>query len=98
MRRRAMVDRTKLKEALEGWVQEYVWILQRHAPQVTLEPLEEVVAAARAVVEAPEMKYCKVHEDIAMTMTDCWRKLAVRNFDESCRMVRVFLVPAEEEK
>lgn len=44
---------SKLTEALEDWIHEYVWLLQRKTPKVPLEPLEVVVDAARSWSEFP---------------------------------------------
>jgi hypothetical protein len=86
-----MVDRTRLKAAVE-WYDE-----------LDHQPADDAIAvfvnAARAVVEAPELLWCEVHK-CAFSADDpdpdvCWAWSY--ESDEHCRMVRVFLVPAEEE-
>jgi hypothetical protein len=72
-----MVDRTRLLEVVNG-----TDIAGIHPS------LELLCDTARAVVEAPEIQWCKTHH-------------AVRGHRQSdyieCRVVRVFLVPVEEE-
>ena len=93
-----MVDRTRPKEALEEESQEPDY--ERHAP-------EALLAAARAVAEAPEILWCDEHRaELLSTDRDsgeqfCWKHdmkfLPSMGPYSACRMVRKFLVPAEEE-
>jgi hypothetical protein len=86
-----MVDRSKVEEVLARYddaASESRW---RDGSLGAV-----LIAAARAVVEAPEVWFCLEHraeeaadEEIGV----CWAYAG----SEPCRMVRVFLVPAEEE-
>jgi hypothetical protein len=67
--------------------------------------LRVIVAAARAVVEAPEIEWCEEHRGTRSTSqaTFCATATVWRNggmdprYVGECRWGRVFLVPAEEE-
>jgi hypothetical protein len=89
-----MTDRSVLREAVRG-LHDGFWFL----PSRIKEPL---VAAARAVVEAPEAEYCKKHRSLRAPglRNECtWGADARRsgfNDYEDCRMVVVYLVPAEK--
>jgi hypothetical protein len=60
------------------------------------------IAAARAVVEAPEVWWCEIHgigeeRSNQFTSRTCCATIHPAPSREPCRMIRVFLVPAEEE-
>jgi hypothetical protein len=89
-----MVDRTRLKEALDRFL--------AREPEIAFDLHDElrvIVAAARAVVEAPEWEVCEVHGSKASGHPSACVYAVVVGIDaiRNCRMVRVFLVPAEEE-
>ncbi len=48
------INQAELREALDDWVQEYVWLLQANVPKTPLEPLEAIVNAARWFVSVYE--------------------------------------------
>jgi hypothetical protein len=78
-----MVDRTTLSEATAEAVGFYDGV-----EEAMPDAFRVLLAAARAVVEAPEINWCEEHEMRAVS--SCKTR-------KSCRVVRVFLVPAEEE-
>jgi hypothetical protein len=94
-----MVDRTITAEALDRFL--------AREPEIAFDLHDElrvIVAAARAVVEAPEWTVCDAHNSKALPdgLMCEWKYLAINTpwvEDESgpCRMVWKFLVPAEEE-
>ena len=91
-----MVDRTRLKEALDAYT-----VIDRKS-DVPAPPQELTLrVAVRAVVEAPEIWWCENHETGPCAPHDaeiahCFTGHAM-NGEDTCRMVRVFLVPAEDE-
>ena len=79
-----MVDRTRLKEAIAGVLG---WNIDE-APNWPAQVRDEhnaVIAAARAVAEAPQIWWCETHNAEGVGYPY-----------DLCRMLRVFLVPAEE--
>jgi hypothetical protein len=92
-----IVDRTRLEKATVEAVGFYDGV-----EEAMPDAFRVLVAAARAVVEAPEMWYCEKHKHLAVpgvhdrcgfVELQAW----ARGLPKQCRMVRVFLVPAEEE-
>ena len=102
-----MVDRTRLKEALKVPARP---VAERGLEGLYALPLEVIdlrTAAARAVVEAPEMRWCEIHgdwspawdgSDVPPSLCRWAHHVLNDSPDKPCRLVRVFLVPAEEEK
>jgi hypothetical protein len=97
-----MVDRTRLAEALErAFAPVFHLSVSGAEPEVEARGLGAgdiglLAAAARAVVEAPEMWFCLEHRAEEATDEEigvCW----LYGGFTSCRMVKVFLVPAEED-
>jgi hypothetical protein len=82
-----MVDRTRLLGVVNG-----TDIAGIH-PSLKL-----LCDAARAVVEAPERRWCKNHDLQAFKVKfDIWRCDDHVLMESPCAVTRVFLVPAEEE-
>jgi hypothetical protein len=96
-----MVDRTRLAEYLKDYDDGY------GVYDDTTPTIEALAAAARAVVEAPEVWLCETHgagqpkRDGGPFDDKCY-EWWIGEFNPEdppltpCRMVRVFLVPAEE--
>jgi hypothetical protein len=80
-----MVDRTHTEPSLIDLVQE----LRRTVG--LFDGARVIVAAARAVVEAPDILWCEEHGRAA-SISGCPNRTY-----SPCQTVRVFLVPAEEE-
>lgn len=88
-----------LREALDDWVQEYVWLLQQHAPKVPLEPLEDITEAARAVLNAEEWSVCSVHKSRWFTHDQC-EYAYLKDYDgppNECEMVPARLLIGDTE-
>jgi hypothetical protein len=94
-----MVDRTRTEEALDEL--RSLSLVDSVANRLLgRPPVQIVAAAARAVVEAPEVQWCETHGSVWVNDDDgCEAALAaqVKPWREPCRMVKKFLVPAEEE-
>jgi transposase len=91
-----MVDRTKLKEALKVPARP---VTERGLEGLYALPLEVIdlrTAAARAVAEAPEIWWCDEHAHPAAPEVEDALAYSMNRI-KPCRMVRKFLVPAEEE-
>jgi hypothetical protein len=89
-----MVDRTRLKEALDWLAMDGLYVIQEKGDRVEINP---IIAAARAVVEAPEVLWCEEHRRDASLVPngEIWCATGVDRADR-CAVARVFLVPAEE--
>jgi hypothetical protein len=97
-----MVDRTRLADTVRSAESFRDRVVHEFPPMV----LDQLIAAARAVVEAPEMRWCEIHGDWSPTWDGSdvppslcrWAHHVLNDSpDKPCRVVRVFLVPAEEE-
>ena len=91
----ATPDRERLREAIAD-----VRDLSDGSEPDTLHVL---VAAARAVLEAPEVWWCEVHEQAGrpgapFCIMVSYLRVRRVSVAESCRMVRVFLVPSQPEE
>jgi hypothetical protein len=96
-----MVDRTRTEEALRFVEGDLASVGVRFSPAHAAQD-EVLVNAARAVVEAPEIGWCEEHDAQDAGLPDdwldyCWHGFYLTQDTPMCRMVRVFLVPAEEE-
>jgi hypothetical protein len=86
-----MVDRTRLEGALDRFL--------AREPEIAFDLHDElrvIVAAARAVVEASEILWCEEHAHPAPPEVEDALAYSMNRI-KPCRMVRWFLVPAEEE-
>jgi hypothetical protein len=108
-----MVDRTRTEKAAKRFLvaSDMHRSDQPNTPYVkimgpSVDDVEAVLAAARAVVEAPEVEWCETHSAVVHPppgvddlRCDVWVIAIYDGWEpkDSCRMVRKFLVPAEEE-
>jgi hypothetical protein len=96
-----MVDRTRLSEAVVEAVGFYDGV-----EEAMPDAFRVLVAAVRAVVEAPEMRWCEIHGDWSPTWDGSdvppslcrWAHHVLKDSpDKPCHLVTMFLVPSEEE-
>jgi hypothetical protein len=86
-----MVDRTRTEEAIVEAVGFY-----DDVEEAMPDAFRVLVAAVRAVVEAPEVRWCEFHGNKMATADSCFSGLYYGSLKGVCRPIKVFLVPAEE--